>query len=174
MSKLPLAAQIEALLLVQAQPVPVAQLAVWLEQPEADVTAALGQVAAQLQTHGIRLAHHAGAYRLVTAPEASSALARLPQTAGRTDLSAAALETLAAIAYKGPISIQELSDLRGVTSDAMVRNLVARGLVEPVRPARPAGLPAYQVSLAFLEQFGLTSLDDLPPLTASPSASEAL
>lgn len=167
MVELPLASQIEAVLFTQTTPVGLTKLCQLLQQPENVITKALHELNKQLASTGLRLSHIGSKYQLVTAPEASGVIARLESSPLKTELSTAALETLAIVAYKGPISIREISDLRGVLSDTMVRNLSDRGLIETNGRSRlPGGAPTYRLSFAGLAQFGLTSTADLPPVEA--------
>lgn len=108
-----------------------------------------------------------GHAQLVTAPENVEAVQRFLGTVRPPALSRAALETLALIAYRQPITRSEIEMARGVNSDRVVQTLIARGLIDE-RGRRPTlGRPMeYGTTFAFLEYFGLGSLEDLPPLNA--------
>lgn len=170
MSKLPLPAQLEAVLFMCAEPVSAKTLAGWCKADVALVEQALAELAATLQARGIRLTQHDSAYQLATAPEAAGVIATITEgSASEAELTPAALETLAIIAYEGPVSVRRVSELRGVASDIMVRNLQARGLAEPTpsRTTDPTNQPVYQISHQCLHQFGLSSRADLPAVGAN-------
>lgn len=174
MSKPDLAVQLEALLFVANEPLTIARLAGLAEaQPEA-VQAALTHLAATRSGGGLRLTELNGAYQLVTAPAADAAVRRYLEAETRTDLSRPALETLAIVAYRGPVTRSQLDELRGVASDTMIRNLLQRGLITEAGRADEPGRPLlYAVSHAFLRHFGLSSLADLPPLDTAETRAKA-
>lgn len=170
MPKLELADQLEALLFVANDPLNLDRLADLTDTPKAEVTAGLAALAARLGG-GLQLMEHEGAYRLVTAPAAGAIVREYLEAETRTELSRPALETLAIIAYRGPITKTQLDELRGVSSDAMLRNLLQRGLVTEQTATKEPGRPVrYSVSHTFLEHFGLASLAELPPLDAPETA----
>lgn len=170
MSKPDLAAQLEALLFVANEPLPLARLAELTETEPDAVQAALAQLTANRTSSGLRLTELGGAYQLVTAPTADDTVRRYLEAETRTDLSRAALETLAIVAYRGPLTRAQLDEVRGVASDTMIRNLLQRGLItEAGRTDEPGRPQLYTVSHAFLRHFGLSSLADLPPLEAAHS-----
>jgi segregation and condensation protein B len=160
-----LAAIIQALLFAASDPLPLAPLVEASGYPEEDVRAALDELTTAMETTGLRLQHHLDRWQLVTAPTATDAVARLLQAEARSDLSRAALETLAIIAYRGPLTRESLDGIRGVGSETMIRNLLGRGLViEHDRASEPGRPVRYHVSERFLQHVGLTSLTELPPL----------
>jgi segregation and condensation protein B len=151
----------------------VRRLAEATEQPEPAVLAALGQLKDRLQK-GLRLSEHDGHYQLMSAPDTSAVVRRFLELETKTELSQPALETLAVVAYRGPITKSQIEAVRGVAVDTVLRNLLTRGLIteagkspEPGRPLR------YAVSHRFLHHFGLTSLADLPPLPATEGPQHA-
>lgn len=159
---------LEALLFLAAEPLAVEALSHALDCPLDDVTALLTELGQRLEERhsGLVLRNVAGGWRLYTDPVARDAIERhlLAGKSGR--LSQAALETLAVIAYKQPISRTEVGDIRGVNADGAVRSLVARGLIEEVgRDDGPGQAVLYGTTTEFLEKIGLAALDDLPPLT---------
>ena len=159
-----LAIIIEAILFTASEPLSVGQLAKLTSAAEGEVTSALADISGRL-TGGIRLSHISGTYRLVTAPEASGAVRSYLEDSSRQDLSRPALETLAIVAYKGPLTKSAIEEIRGVASETMVRNLLARGLIaEAGRSPEPGRPQLYAVSHTFLQHFGLTSAAELPPL----------
>jgi segregation and condensation protein B len=155
---------LEAVLFSASEPLNVAQLAEVTSAGQDEVSAALTELRGRL-THGIRLAEAGGTFRLTTAPEAAAAVRQFLQDTNRQELSRPALETLAIIAYKGPVTKSSIEAVRGVASEAMIRNLIARGLIAEAGHAAEPGRPAlYAVSHAFLQHFGLSSTAELPPL----------
>jgi segregation and condensation protein B len=162
---------VEALLFVANEPLSAGRLAELTGSDEAAVTAVLTATGAGLAGRGWRLAVLHDQYQLVTAPEADAAVRHYLQAESRGELSRAALETLAIIAYRGPLTRLALEAIRGVASETMLRNLQQRGLVEEAGRASEPGRPVrYTVSHGFLQHLGLDSLAALPPL---PEAAEA-
>ena len=103
--------------------------------------------------------------QLVTAPEVAEDVRRFLGLSGSARLSTAALETLAIIAYRQPITRAEIEAIRGVNCDGVLRTLLAKGLIEEVGRAEGPGRPIlYGTTMLFLQHFGLRSLADLPPL----------
>jgi segregation and condensation protein B len=171
-----LVAYFEALLFIAERPLSSAELAELAEVPRPQVEASLGELGRRLAEdgRGLRLQGMDGAWQLVTAPELGS---RLAAYAARqeTRLSAAALEALAVVAYRQPCTRTDIDRVRGVDSDYVVRSLLHRRLIVEVgrrdTPGRPILLGT---TFTFLERFGLTSLDDLPPLSSEAAALSAL
>lgn len=155
---------LEAVLFVASEPLSATQLAKATGADLPDIQQTLDQ----LQTHktnGIQLSHLDGRYRLVTAPETASVVQQFMQAEAKTELTRPALETLAIIAYRGPITKTDIEQIRGVASDTMLRNLTARGLITEAGKSSQPGRPLqYTVSHTFLQHFGLTSTSDLPPI----------
>ena len=161
----PLDAQLEALLFVADEAVPVERLAQATEHDLTRVEAALLMLEERLSQRGIRLQRLDGRVRLVTAPEHGPLVARFLRLEATARLSRAALETLAIIAYRQPITRPQIEAIRGVNSDGVVRSLAEKGLVAEVGRASGPGRPIlYAVTETFLQHFGLTSPDDLPSL----------
>ncbi|HEV2785002.1 MAG TPA: SMC-Scp complex subunit ScpB [Solirubrobacteraceae bacterium] len=159
---------LEAILFVSDEPVDAASLAQVLDEPADAVLAALEALAADLEAsrRGMVLRQVAGGWRLYSAPDAAPYVERFVLAGRSGRLSAAALETLAVIAYKQPISRAEIGEVRGVNVDGAVRTLVTRGLVEEVgRDPGPGQAILYGTTREFLEQVGLNDLGDLPPLS---------
>lgn len=112
-------------------------------------------------------------FHLTTKPEHSPYLKKLLETPQTTRMSQAALETLAIIAYKQPITRTEIEEIRGVKSDRPVQTLMTRALIEEVGRKEGAGRPIlFATTKAFLTYFGLTSLDELPPLPEDMSTDQ--
>ncbi len=157
---------LEAILFLADEPVPVPVLAEALEVEETAVVAALDALVEQCDGRGIEVRSSAGGWRMYSSVAGRSAVERWALSGRTGRLTQAALETLAVIAYKQPISRADIGDIRGVNADAAVRSLVARGLVaETGRDSGPGQAILYGTTSTFLERLGLDSLDDLPPLT---------
>lgn len=156
---------LESLLFVAGEPVTVAQLGRALEAPPDAVEAALEELTARCAERGVRVQRHGEHVQLVSAPEAARAVGRFlgVQASGR--LSSAALEALAIVAYRQPITRAQVDAIRGVDSSGSLRALLARDLVQEAGRLETIGRPIlYATTPAFLQQFGLTSLADLPPM----------
>jgi segregation and condensation protein B len=168
---LPLPAIVESLLFVASAPVSVHQLADAIGCHAAEVEAALQSLASTYATQrGLRLQRHGDRLQLVTAPDVAPFVERFLGLAVTTSLSPAALETLAVVAYKQPITRPELEAIRGVNSDGVLRNLVSKGLVEEVGRLETVGHPIlFGTTFDFLQYFGLNGLGELPPLEDHPS-----
>jgi segregation and condensation protein B len=174
MAELSLSSRLGAVLFVASEPLSLPRLAGATEADEADVAQALTALQVALEPAGLALAEHQGTYRLVTLPAAAAVVRRFLQDESRSELSRPALETLAIVAYRGPITKAGIEAVRGVASDTMVRNLLARGLITEAGKSTEPGHPLqYAVSHAFLQHFGLTSTADLPPLPDAPAGEEA-
>ena len=155
---------VESLLFVAGEPVTVAQLAKALEVMPDAVEQALDQLAAQAE-RGIRLQRLGDRVQLVSAPEAAAAVERFLGVQSSARLSAAALEVLAIIAYRQPLTRAQIDAVRGVDSGGVLRALLARELVSEAGRLETVGRPIlYATTEQFLRQFGLGSLADLPPL----------
>ena len=163
---------LEALLLVAEQP-PTVQMLARVTGVSADaVEQALGEIAAD-HTRGIRLRRHGASVALVSAPEAAPWVERLLGLESPSRLSKAALETLAIIAYRQPITRTAIEQARGVGAGASLRTLRARDLIEPVGRLEAPGQPLlWSVTPRFLDHFGLGALAELPPLDDLPPPSE--
>tara|TARA_B100000427_G_scaffold223240_1_gene186946 strand:- start:238 stop:882 length:645 start_codon:yes stop_codon:yes gene_type:complete len=158
---------IEAIILVSDNPVASNVMAQLLEIPKKQVEEICGDLAKEYETdgRGFILAKVAGGYRFQTHPETSPYIERFVLEGQNARLSAAALETLAIIAYKQPISRMQISSIRGVDVDSVVRTLQQRGYVYEVgRDVGPGSAVLFGTTSLFLERIGLHSLDDLPPL----------
>ena len=162
-----LAGAIEAVLLVAGGPVGIRALASATGTRRPEVLAALGRLRGRL-LGGTRIQLDAEAAQLVTAPEYADVVRAYLGSEKPPALSRAALETAAAVAYRQPVTRSEIEQVRGVNSDRVLQTLLARGLVEELGRRNTVGSPMeYGTSFAFLEYFGLASLDDLPPISSS-------
>jgi segregation and condensation protein B len=160
-----LKAALEAILLVAEEPVPAHLLAQLLEVPATTVDALCDEMAAayEAEGRGFQLAKVAGGYRYHSHPDQAAYVERVVLEGQTTRLSAAALETLAIIAYKQPIMRAAVETIRGVSSGEVIRSLMDRHLIKIVGRAEEVGRPMlYGTTKTFLELFGLNSLKDLP------------
>lgn len=157
---------IEGLLVVASRPLPADEIAEAADEPLERVEAALGLVGGRLREgrSGIVLEEVAGGWALRAARETATACARLFERPVQRGLSAAALESLAVIAYLGPVSRPEITKIRGVVSDSIVAGLLERGLVEEAGRMEEGGAVRYRTTSLFERIFGLTSLSELPRL----------
>jgi segregation and condensation protein B len=161
---LELARTLEALLVVASQPLPVEELAAAAEADPSQVEEALeilGQRFAEGKS-GIVLEHVAGGYAFRASAAASEACSRLFEKPAEKGLSQAALETLAIVAYLGPVSRPEIARIRGVNVDGVVAGLVERGLVAEGGRDNEFGAVRYRTTPLFERVFGLESLAALP------------
>jgi segregation and condensation protein B len=158
---------LEAVLLVADEPVPVSVLADATRQPAQEVTAALGELAAAYtaERRGFDLREVAGGWRLYTRDECAAVVERFVGDSQEIRLTQAALETLAVVAYRQPVSRARMSAVRGVNCDGVVRTLVLRGLVEEAGTEGETGATLFRTTAYFLERLGLAQLSDLPDLT---------
>ncbi len=164
---------LEALLFVAAEPVSVAELAQALEQEEGAVAEALEEWAREHADAGIRLQRLGGRVQMVSAPEAAPCIERLLGRRYSGRLSAAALETLAIVAYREPVTRPAIEALRGVDCSGILHTLLSLGLIEERGRATTPGRPIlYGTTFDFLRHFGLQSLEELPPLDPAVAPSE--
>ena len=156
---------LEAILMVSAEPVPPQILAQLLEAPTADVEAAIAGLAESCADRGFVVERVAGGYRFASHPDCAPYVERFVLAREPARLSAAALETLGIIAYRQPVSRAQISAIRGVNVDGVVRTLQRRGLVDAVAvDPGPGNAVLFGTTRLFLERLGLDSLGDLPPL----------
>jgi segregation and condensation protein B len=165
---------IESILFVAEEPVEVPLLAQALRRPEEEIEGALAELEQRCLLGGTRVQRTGELVQLVTNPEAGPYVERFLGLESRQRISGAALEALAIIGYKQPLTRAGVEQIRGVNSDAAIASLIARGLVEEVGKAPGPGRPALLgTTMRFLEHFGLSNPADLPPL-ASAEMAEAL
>jgi segregation and condensation protein B len=158
---------LEALLFVAERPLARREIAMLAGVDRAAVDARLGDLEVSLARRGIRLVSSGDRVELVTAPEAGALIARYVG-ADAIRLSPAALETLAIVAYRQPVTRALVEQIRGVDSDYTIRSLLHRRLIVELGRAAGPGRPyRYGTGFDFLERFGLTSLDELPPVDAA-------
>jgi segregation and condensation protein B len=157
---------LEALLMVADQPLGEVTLATAVGYPVAEVTEALAALAAEYteQGRGFDLRNVGGGWRYYTRDEYAAVVEGYVLDGQQARLTQAALETLAVVAYKQPISRARVSAIRGVNVDGVMRTLLTRGLVEEAGQDHETGANLYRTTVYFLERIGITSLDELPEL----------
>ena len=162
----PLAKLLEAALFASARPVPVDELAALdPDASDADITAALTEVRAHYDSdgHGVELVEIGGGWQILTRSEYTEAIERAQLAARPQRLSAAALESLAIIAYRQPIGRAEVEEIRGVNVGSILKSLHERGLIDVVGRGEGLGRPLlYGTTPLFLEHFALRHLEELP------------
>ena len=162
----PLRTALEAILMVVDEPVRDVTLAQVTERPTDEVAAALRGLAAEYdeQNRGFELREVAGGWRFYTRASAAAYVEKFVLDGQQARLTQAALETLAVVAYRQPVSRARVSAVRGVNVDGVMRTLLARGLVEEAGHDGEGGSTLYRTSSYFLERLGLRSIDQLPEL----------
>ncbi len=165
-AELELKPALEAILMVVVEPTTTAHLAEVLERPKRVVERALRELAAEYtgQGRGFELRFVAGGWRYYSRAACSPAVDRFVLDGQHARLTQAALETLAVIAYRQPVSRSRVSAVRGVNCDGVMRTLVQRGLVEETGSEPETGAILYRTTQTFLERMGLRGLDELPEL----------
>jgi|GEM_PF-239225 len=178
---LSLAAQLEALLYASGEPASLAALAAALDATSTEIEAALDELIAQYAVRGIRVQRSGNKLQLVTAPELAAKIQKFLGLEEVNRLSAAALETLAIIAYSQPVTKPQLEMVRGVNCDGVMNTLIARNLIQELGRSESVGHPMrYGVSFEFLQYFGLRGVHELPsvekletlPMTAEDGATD--
>jgi len=163
-------AALEAVLMVADEPVPTVRLASVLALPTERVEQLLGELVADYRgeaggrARGFELRAVGDGWRIYSAPVYADVVGRFVLDGQSARLTQAALETLAVIAYRQPVTRGQVSAVRGVNVDGVVRTLTARGLVVETGTDPSSGALLYETTGYFLERMGLSSLDQLPPL----------
>ena len=157
---------LEALLLVVDSPVTVETLAAATEQPAYRIATRLQQMSEELteRDSGIDLRNTEEGWRMYTRARFAPYVERLLLDGARSKLTRAALETLAVVAYRQPVTRARVSAVRGVNVDAVMRTLLARGLITEAGTDEDSGAATFATTALFLERLGLTSLADLPDI----------
>ena len=166
-----LKAGLEAVLFVAPVSVNLSQLAAALEVSEAEVETGLKLLAEDYKSRGLRIQRHAGRFQLTTSPEVGEVVERFLGLEITSHLSQAALEALSIIAYQQPVTRPQVDSIRGVNSDGVMKSLLHKGLIQDVGRAPGPGRPIlYASTPEFLQHFGLSSLEELPPLEEEPES----
>jgi segregation and condensation protein B len=162
---------LEALLFAASNPISISQLAEVLSKSPDDIEAAVITLEAEYQQgRGFRLQRHAGKIQMTTAPEYGALVEKFLGLEATARLSWAALETLAIVAFKQPITRPGIDAIRGVNSDGVLRNLLSKGLLEETGRAETPGRPIlYGTTADFLQHFGISSISEIPPLEEEPT-----
>ncbi len=155
---------IEAILMVVDEPVTEITLASVLQVPVEQIQLAINALLPTYEGRGFALKAVNGGWRFYSSPEFSEAVEKFVLDGQQNRLTQAALETLAVIAYRQPISRARVSAIRGVNVEAVMKTLVTRGLVDEYGVENETGAILYRTTSYFLERLGLNSLTDLPPL----------
>ena len=161
----PLKTLVESLLFVAEGPVAIAALARALEIDVAKVEDALAELKRDYAERGLRVQRSREKVQFVSAPDAAPAIEKFLGIDGAGHLSPAALEALAIIAYRQPVTRPSIEAVRGVNCDGVIHSLLTRGLIQEVGRQETAGRPIlYATTFDFLQHFGLRDVEDLPPL----------
>jgi segregation and condensation protein B len=168
---------IESLLFASSTPLKVREIAATMGIDEETSVRLVEMVADRLKEHGhgVQVVRVAGGYQMTTVPENAFFVSQLSRLEERRSLSPAAIETLAVVAYRQPVTRAEIEAVRGVQCAGVLANLVARGLIEEKGRKETVGRPLiYGTTEAFLRAFGLDSPADLPPLTGVDAPADLL
>ncbi len=159
-------AALEAVLLVTDQPVDVATLASLVRRPAGEVAGRLEALAADYASagRGFDLREVAGGWRFYTRPDCAEVVERYVRDGQQARLTQAALETLAVVAYRQPVTRARISAVRGVNVDGVMRTLTSRGLIAETGHEEHSGAILYRTTELFLERLGIRSLEELPPV----------
>ena len=164
MSNVELERSIEAILMVVDEPVTELALASVLVVTIDEVVAALENLSSSYEGRGFELRAVAGGWRFYSHPDCAPAVEKFVLDGQQNRLTQAALETLAVIAYRQPVSRARVSAIRGVNVEAVMKTLITRGLVEEFGVEQETGAILYKTTSYFLERLGVKSLEDLPAL----------
>jgi segregation and condensation protein B len=161
-----LAAALEAVLLVTDEPLDVAVLAALVRRPAAEVADQLTALAGEYaeQGRGFELRDVAGGWRFYTRADCAEVVERYVRDGQQARLTQAALETLAVVAYRQPVSRARISAVRGVNVDGVIRTLTSRGLVAEAGHDQATGAILYRTTELFLDRLGIRTLEELPPI----------
>ena len=160
-----LKSQLESILFVADKPVPLDEFVSLTGAKPVDIQKTLSDLALEYSKRGIRLVESENNFEFVSAPENSGVVAAYLNDELRRDLPPSALETLAVIVYKQPVTRSEVEEIRGVNSDYVMRNLLIRGLINEVGRRDTPGKPIeYGTTMDFLHFLGLSSLEEIPQI----------
>lgn len=154
--------QIASILFVSSKPVSIKELAETLQLPESDIKSAASELAKENLNAGIVILEVNGKLQLASNPENSSAVKKFLALELREKLTDAALETLAIIIYRQPISKAEIENIRGVNSQYILRNLLIRGLIEKIASSTDKRSQNYQPTLELMQHLGIKDMKELP------------
>ncbi len=157
-----LKSQILSILFVAGKPVSLKELMDVLEVTEDELKTAIAELVAQNQSSGVIILAHNNRLQLASNPDNSSSVKRFLALELREKLTDAALETLAIILYKQPVSKAEIENIRGVNSQYSIRHLLIRGLIEKIQSPTDKRMQLYKTTLEFMQHLGLKDMKDLP------------
>ncbi len=157
-----LKSQILSILFVAGKPVSLPELMDVLEITEDELKSAIADLVSQNQASGIIILAHNNRLQLSSNPDNSSAVKKFLALELREKLTDAALETLAIILYKQPVSKAEIENIRGVNSQYSIRHLLIRGLIEKIQSPSDKRMQLYKTTLEFMQHLGLKDMKDLP------------
>lgn len=152
---------IENVLFVSGEPISVKKLSQILEQDENTINTGIKELTDDMQVRGLKIAEKDDKIQMITSPEAAKFIEKFVASNLKEDLSEAAMETLAAISYLGPVTKQEIEHLRGVNCAFTLRNLLIRGLIEKTEE-RFGRFALYKISFDFLKKLGIGKEQNLP------------
>lgn len=153
---------LESILFVHGEPLSVKKMAKITEQEEEDVKKVLGELEKDYKERGLVLLKKEGGWQMGSDPKNTRYTEKLIKDDFAEELSRASLETIAIIAYKGPLTRIQVEHIRGVNSSFIIRNLLIRGLVERVENPKDARSFLYKISMDFLKYLGVASVNELP------------
>lgn len=153
---------VESILFAYGDPISAEKIAKAAKVKKEEVLEALGKLEEDYQSRGLALVEKDGEFQLGSHPENAAQVEELVKSEFSEELSRASLETLAAIAYKGPLTRVDIEYVRGVNSSFTLRNLLMRGLTERIENPKDARSYLYSVSFKLLEHLGLRSVEELP------------
>ena len=153
---------IESILFLKGEPMTAKQLSKVLEKPESEIKSALNSLQEKLSESGIRLLKKNSSFMLATAPESSKFTQKLIKEEFDSELSKAALEVLAIVVYRGPITRSEIDYIRGVNSTFTVRSLLIKGLIEREINPKNSRSYLYKPTFQLLQYLGIGNIEELP------------
>ena len=158
---------LEAILFVSSSSIPLAEITKIVDLSTSELSSLIKEMNAEYaEAHGIRIMVHNNRAQLTTSPKLSEKIEEFLGLEVTTTLSRAALESLAIISYKQPITRPQIDEIRGVNSDGVVRTLLSKGLIEELGRTETMGKPIlYGTTEDFLHYFGLESIAELPEIT---------
>jgi segregation and condensation protein B len=170
---LPLTALLESILFVAPEPVSIATLATSLDATAEQVQTAVKELAESYKGRGLQVLRVGNRLHLTSSSLSAKAVEKYLGMDHTTGLSRAALETLAIVSYRQPLTRPQVDAIRGVNSDSVIDSLIAKGLVEETGRTEGPGRPIlYGTTPAFMHHFGLGSMEELPPLQLEEPAAE--
>lgn len=153
---------VETILFVHGDPISAEKLAKLTKKRKDEIFAVINELKEDYKKSGLAIIEKDGQYQLVSNPANSSYIEDLVKQEFTEELSRAAIETLAIVAYKGPLTRVDIEFVRGVNSSFTLRNLMMRGLIERIENPKDARSYLYRISFDFLHHFGLQSVEELP------------